>query len=355
MTESDLRAVMLGVGCSLVVVGAGALALRAVRQRALAVSLMLLTLVPLLAIVTGVAVTSGFMFTAELRRSALVWLGVAVVCVPTSVLLGRALARRIVWEREALARERAVDASRRELMTWLSHDLRTPVAGLRAMGEALEDGLVTRPDEVQAYARRIRGETVRLGRMVDDLFEMSRITAPAFRLTTEPLSLRMLAGEVVASTSAYAHARGVVLSRDGADVVVVAAADELARALGNLVSNAVQHTPAGEAVTVTVRTSEGAGIVEVTDACGGIAETDLPHVFDAGFRGGAARGNLDDGTGAGMGLAITQGLVRAQGGDVTVQNVEPGCRFTLVLPLPSGHAEAPPTVRTRTPGRLPRQ
>ncbi|WP_370614564.1 sensor histidine kinase [Mumia sp. Pv 4-285] len=348
LTESDLRAVLLGIACSLAVVGAGALALRAVRRRALAVSLMLLTLVPLLAIVTGVAVTSGFMFTAELRRTALVWIGVALVCIPTSVLLGRALARRIVWEREALSRERAADASRRELMTWLSHDLRTPVAGIRAMAEALEDGVVESPADVRAYAVRIRSESVRLGRMVDDLFEMSRITAPAFRLTTEPLSLSMLASEVVASTSAYAGARDVRLAHSGTDAVVVAAADELARAVGNLVTNAVRHSAAGTTVTVATRASAGAGVIDVVDACGGIDEAEIPHLFDAGYRGTAARENdAEDETGAGMGLAIARGLVRAQGGEVSVQNVAGGCRFTVRLPLPAGLAEATPAERAR--------
>ncbi|KHL17765.1 signal transduction histidine kinase [Mumia flava] len=334
MASDDLRAVALGMLCSLIVVGAGALALRAVRQRALAVSLLLLTLVPLVAIVAGVAVTSGFMFTAELRRTTLVWLGVALVCLPAAVLLGRMLARRIVWEREALERERAAEASRRELMTWLSHDLRTPVAGIRAMSEALEDGIVSGPHDVRDYARRIRSESVRLGRMVDDLFEMSRITAPRFRLLTEPVSLAMLADEVVAWARAQADAGRVTLERRGVDAIVVAAPDELARALANLVANALRHTPADEVVRVLTGVDGTAGRIDVVDACGGIPEADLPHLFEPGYRGTLARETDPGGeSGAGMGLAIAAGLLHAQGGAVGVRNVPGGCCFSIRMPL----------------------
>ena len=139
---------------------------------------------------TGVLGVSGFMFTTTLTTMALVCLLVLLVTLPVALLLGRAIARRSVWEREARERERAAEASRRELVAWISHDLRTPLAGIRAMAEALADGVVSSPPEVAGYANRIGGETRRLSGMVDDLFELSRITAGALQLTMSQVALR---------------------------------------------------------------------------------------------------------------------------------------------------------------------
>ncbi|MGH8921416.1 MAG: sensor histidine kinase, partial [Actinomycetes bacterium] len=154
------------LGCSLVVALLGAWLLYRVRHRSITTAVLVLVLVPLAATIAGVVGVSGFMYTPELQRTVLVCGLVAVVTVPVAVLLGRSMARRSVWEREARARERSAEASRRELVAWISHDLRTPLAGIRAMTEALADGVVVEPDDVRGYVHDIDREARRLSVLV---------------------------------------------------------------------------------------------------------------------------------------------------------------------------------------------
>jgi len=233
---------------------------------------------------------------------------------------------------ETRRREQALEASRRELVSWVSHDLRTPLAGLRAMAEALEDGV---PDDPAAYYKQIGAEVERLSRMVDDLFDLSRIQAgaPATR-PTEPVDLADLASDVIAALRPLAAARQVTVTGDVTTHVAVRGSNaELGRAVSNLVVNAIRHTPAGGMVTVAVGPDAEAARLTVTDQCGGIAPDVLPRVFDVGFRGEPARTPPARGlSGAGLGLAITRGIVQAHGGSVDVVNVDGGCRFAVLLP-----------------------
>src|SRR3954452_21940433 len=183
----------------------GLVLLQWLRERSLATSMTVLVLVPLLATAVGVLGVSGFMFTPMLNTTMLVYLWVAIVTVPAALLLGRGIAKRTVWEREARSRERAAEASRRELVAWISHDLRTPLAGIRAMAEALSDGVVSAPRDVAGYAHRIGGETRRLSGMVDDLFELSRITAGALQLTMSQVALQDVVSDVLAAQTPVAH------------------------------------------------------------------------------------------------------------------------------------------------------
>jgi signal transduction histidine kinase len=234
---------------------------------------------------------------------------------------------------EAHRREQALEASRRELVAWVSHDLRTPLAGLRAMAEALEDEVVADPKTVHRYHGRIRTEVDRLAEMVDDLFELSRIHAGALRLSRRRVGLGDLVADAVAGTEALARAKGVRLHGDvsgGLPVQVDSA--ELGRALRNLVVNAIRHTPSDGAVEITGEVGDGEARVTVADACGGIPEDDLPRVFDIAFRGETAR---TPGGGAGLGLAIARGIVEAHAGEIGVTNAGGGCRFTVHLPLDS--------------------
>ena len=116
-----------------------------------------------------------------------------------------------MWAAEARERERRLEASRRELVAWVSHDLRTPLAGLRAMAEALEDGVVDDPATVADYHRRIRAETDRMAGLVDDLFELSRINAGALRLTLHTVPLGDVVSDAVAAAAPVAAAKRVRL------------------------------------------------------------------------------------------------------------------------------------------------
>jgi signal transduction histidine kinase len=311
----------------------GLVLLQWLRERSLATSMTVLVLVPLVATAVGVIGVSGFMFTPMLNTTMLVYLWVALVTVPAALLLGRGIAKRTVWEREARARERAAEASRRELVAWISHDLRTPLAGIRAMADALSDGVVSSPEDVAGYASRISTETQRLSGMVDDLFELSKITAGALRLTMSAVPLRDVISEAVAAEGPVAARKGVHLEANAEAWPVVLGSDpELARVIRNLLSNAIRHTPADGTVAVHVDAEDDHAVVRVDDACGGIPDNELDRVFDVAFRGSSARTPSGDG-GAGLGLAIARGLVEAHRGEIAAHNHGPGCRFEVKLPI----------------------
>ncbi|MDP9404848.1 MAG: HAMP domain-containing histidine kinase [Actinomycetota bacterium] len=242
---------------------------------------------------------------------------------------------------QARARERSLEASRRELVAWVSHDLRTPLAGIRAMVEALEDGVVTDAGTVERYHRTMRLEVDRLAGLVDDLFELSRIQAGALELHLEPASLSDLISDALAGASAVADAKGVHLEGrlDGPAPEVEVATPEVLRVLRNLLDNAIRHTPSAGEVCLEAGVMDHHAVVSVRDRCGGIPGGELDRVFDLAFRGDAARTPEHDGR-AGLGLAIARGIVEAHHGDIAVRNEEGGCRFTLRLPLPTSSSSA---------------
>ncbi|MGN7799548.1 sensor histidine kinase [Leifsonia sp. 22587] len=240
------------------------------------------------------------------------------------------VSRRLAESREEV---RLLDASRRELVAWISHDLRTPLAAMQAMAEALEDGIAADP---QRYYRQLRSQCDTLSHMVDDLFELSKIQSGALRLEFGPLSMYDLVSDAVADLAPLAATRSVALneSQDG-DLTVWGDARELSRVIHNLLVNAIEHSPAGAAIHVSVREGAGSSVVlSVVDEGGGIPEEHLGAVFDAGWRGNAARSPRSGvvSGGAGLGLAIVQGIVSAHDGDVSVRNTGAGCRFDVQLP-----------------------
>ncbi|MFJ3896257.1 sensor histidine kinase [Streptomyces sp. NPDC090083] len=241
--------------------------------------------------------------------------------------LSRELAATSAKLTESRDRERALESSRRELVAWISHDLRTPLAGLRAMSEALEDGVAADPDR---YLRQIRTEVERLNDMVGDLFELSRIHAGSLALTRSRMSLYDLIGDALAGADPLARELGVRLVGDRiAPVPVEVDGKEMSRVLGNLLVNAIRRTPADGTVAIAAERSADGVVLSVTDGCGGIPEDDLPRVFDTGWRGTHAR---TPPAGAGLGLAIVRGIVEAHQGRAAVRNVSGGCRFEVTLP-----------------------
>ena len=316
--------------------------LRALQRRSVALRLAALVVVPILAVLIFVVAISGFMFTPQLRGTVASGVLIAVTVIPVAVVLGRLITMRALQDEQERATERAVEESRRQLVAWVSHDLRTPLAGIRAMSEALEDSVVTEPAEVTRYARRINAETGRLATMVDDLFELSRINAGALSIDFRPQSSQELVAAAMESVAPTAAQRGLRLAAraDPNWPLVSGSSYELERVLRNLLVNAVRHTPAGGEVTVLAGREDGQAVLRVRDGCGGIAETDLPRVFDVAFRGAQAR-SPDGTTGAGLGLAIARGLARAHGGEIEVRNVGPGCEFSVHLPLATAAPRMP--------------
>ncbi|HEY5981816.1 MAG TPA: HAMP domain-containing sensor histidine kinase [Microlunatus sp.] len=233
---------------------------------------------------------------------------------------------------ETRRREQAAEEARRELVRFMSHDLRTPLAGLRALTEGLEDGVV---HDVPRALEHMRATINRMTHLVEDLFELSRVQGARPARPSTLLSLSELIIDVSSESSALARSRGVVLDvrvPEDDRLAVTGSADDLARAVSNLVANAVRHTGTGQIVRLHgQRADDGHIRVEVSDGCGGIPAESLERVFDVGWRGNGAR--TGDG-GAGLGLAIARGVVESHAGRIDVANIEGGCRFAVELPVP---------------------
>jgi signal transduction histidine kinase len=235
---------------------------------------------------------------------------------------------------ESRSRERAAEQARRELVSFMSHDLRTPLAGLRALCEGLEDGVIT---DVPRALSHLRSTVTRMTGLVDDLFALSRVQGAPKPKRQQLVSLTEVIADVASEARATAAAAQVSLRLDvpGDDrLAVLGAPDDLTRALANLVTNAIRHTAPGMNVQLLGRrAADGRVKVAVIDGCGGIPEESLPRVFDAGWRGTPSRS--DDDGGAGLGLAIVRGVVQSHDGRIAVRNVAGGCRFEVDLPSPS--------------------
>ncbi|MFI8190050.1 sensor histidine kinase [Streptomyces sp. NPDC085946] len=349
----------------------GALVLLLIRRRSVVASLTVVAAVAVTAMLAGTLAVARAMFLSahDLTVVTTVVAMAAVVSLATALLLGRwvvagsralaraarsfgdggdfaapagpataelaALSRELEATSAKLARsrdrERALESSRRELVAWISHDLRTPLAGLRAMAEALEDGIAADPDR---YLRQIRTEVERLNDMVGDLFELSRIHAGALTLSPSRMSLYDLVGDALSGADPLAREHGVRLAAERVEPVPVEVdGREMSRVLGNLLVNAIRRTPADGTVAVAAERSADGVVLSVTDGCGGIPDEDLPRVFDTGWRGTHAR---TPPAGAGLGLAIVRGIVEAHRGRATVRNIPGGCRFEVTLPTAEG-------------------
>lgn len=244
---------------------------------------------------------------------------------------------QLAQQLEAMERQRAeLDAERRELTAAVSHDLRTPLASVRAMVEALDDGVVEEPVEVQRYYASIRREIERLSRTIDDLFELAQLDAGSLRLSREPVTLQEIAAEVVDAMQEQARRGRVALALRLTVEPSATALDggRIERAIANLVRNALEHTPAGGRVEVVVGGDDRWMRLDVTDSGDGIDEADLPHIWDRFYRGERSRRRGPRGDdGAGLGLAIVRGVVEAHGGTVAVRSTpDRGSMFTIRLP-----------------------
>ena len=237
---------------------------------------------------------------------------------------------------QAKTREREADEARRDLVAAVSHDLRTPLASTQALIEAVADGVADDPETRARYLTSARGELAKLGRLVDDLFELARMDAGMLRLELEETSLRDLVSDTLSSFGPEAERRGIRLVGEVSPEVdpVLASPSKLQRVLYNLVSNALRHTPADGTVFLRAEPEEDTVRVEVADTGEGIAPEDLPRVFERSFRGERSRSSpeADDDSGAGLGLAIARGLVEAHGGTIDVESrLGQGSRFSFTL------------------------
>lgn len=226
-----------------------------------------------------------------------------------------------------------LDASRRQFFAWISHDLRTPITGISALSEALEDSNV---DDPASYLRQIRAQVNAMSRLVDDLFELSQIQSGTLRLRIESIALLDIVSDAVADVSPLAEARNISITHAGVEGYHLQAdPHELTRVVVNLLTNSIRHAPASSEILITADRRSDHLVLSVLDQGSGVDSADLSHVFDVGWRANAARTptqQMDGTPGAGLGLAIVQGIVEAHGGHVAAENLDPGFRLDIALP-----------------------
>lgn len=238
----------------------------------------------------------------------------------------------------AFARERSAEQGRRDLIAAISHDLRTPLASIRAMLEAIADGVVEDADTIHRYHGLMRTEVGRLSHLIDDLFELSRLDAGQMSFTPVPFSLTELLADTLAGLTPRAGAHGVRLNLPPNTPPIPVCADPggIQRVVVNIVDNGIRHSPPGGQVTVEVTARAEEVVVAVGDTGEGIDAQDAPHLFDRFFRGDRAR--TPDAGGAGLGLAIARSIVEAHGGRIWAENA-PGGGATFLFTLPGMQAE----------------
>jgi signal transduction histidine kinase len=234
-------------------------------------------------------------------------------------------------ERLQLAHRREADAEgmRRDLITTISHDLRTPLASLRAMVEAIDDGVVEDPPSLRHYVAEMRRSVHQLSALVDDLFELTQLDAGAIEAETRRACLDDVVASAVATVELPAREKGVHVVAELGAATGAPCSPRVARVLQNLLTNAVRHTPADGTVRIEAQRTEGRLRVAVQDTGQGIASEDLPRVFDPFFRADQAR----SGPGAGLGLALAKRIVETLGGRIVAES-DPasGARFAFDLP-----------------------
>jgi signal transduction histidine kinase len=230
-------------------------------------------------------------------------------------------------------KQRELDALRRDLVAWAGHDLRTPLASIRLLVEALADGVATDEQTVQQYLVQAKKQIDRLSLLVEDLFQVSQLDTGSLPLQLEAASLSDLISDTLESFSALAAQSRVTLSGSAAPGVdpLMIDVQRMGRALNNLVSNALRHTPPEGRVDIHAGLTDDGVLLSISDTGEGISPDDLPYVFERFYRGEKSRSRASGG--ADLGLAITRGIVEAHGGSIRVES-EPGkgTVFTIVLP-----------------------
>ena len=229
----------------------------------------------------------------------------------------------------SLERERAAEAQRRSLVTAVSHDLRTPLSGLRAMIEAIEDGIVEDPATIRRYVHEMGSSVDSLVALVDDLFELVQLDAGAIQAETQRARVGEVVNSALAACEAQASTKGLVVQARIDGAAEIPCSPRLTRVVQNLVQNAIRHTPSDGTVVVEASHRERELELAVIDTGDGIEGPALDRVFDPFWRGDSARASDR----SGLGLALAKRIVEALGGSIAVESQSArGSRFAVFVP-----------------------
>jgi len=249
-----------------------------------------------------------------------------------SVEGGREL-RGVLMVMRDITRARKLEQMRTEFVSNVTHELRTPLTAIRGFAETLQEGALDDSDTARHFVGIIQKESEHLGRLIEDLLDLSRIESGKFRMQKEPLQLTVLAADTVGRLAPRAQNQGVALRIEIPDDLPVVNADHarIAQVLLNLVDNALKYTPSGGSVTVSA-TDAGPNLrISVADTGAGIPKADLPRLFERFYRVDKARSRMTGGTG--LGLSIVKHIVEGHGGKITVESdLGRGATFTFTLP-----------------------
>jgi signal transduction histidine kinase len=281
----------------------------------------MLTIAVLVAVLVAIFLAARMMVVSD--RDALLF-SVLVLAIGLVSLRIASLAER---ER---SRE-AAEATRRQMVAAVSHDLRTPLASLQLLVEAVDDEIVDEETR-RRYLATMRTNVGSLSTLIDELFELSRIEAGDIEWSIRQVELGMLVDETVAAMQPEAGAKGVEIRTQLGEGELRAKADpeKVQRVLFNLIRNAIRHTPADGSVTVRARSDRAGVEIEVADTGDGIPAADRDRVFEAFFRGGEDASRSSDG--AGLGLAVSRAIVERHGGRIWLEPGEEGTRVRFSLP-----------------------
>jgi signal transduction histidine kinase len=236
---------------------------------------------------------------------------------------------------QSAADQEKLEKNRRDLIAWVSHDLRTPLAALRAMIEALADGVVRDEEEVFRYFDQSLREIRHLSHLIDDLFDLAQMDLGHIALRKEPTDLNALIQESLSNLTASASLKHITLQANLPEELdpITAASDKLQRVLYNLIANAIAYSPEGSKVTVQAKRQPDSVAVDIINTGVTLAPDVLARVFDRFYRGDAARAQgQDKARGAGLGLAIAKGFIEAHGGTIKATSGNNETRFSFNLP-----------------------
>lgn len=254
------------------------------------------------------------------------------VIVMTPLYNGKVIRGAVAVLRD-MTEERRLDKLRKDFIANVSHELRTPIAMLQGYSEAIVDDIAATDEEKKELAKVIYDESLRMGRLVNDLLDLARMEAGHLTLHKERVPLRSYTERIIHKFQALAKEKGVRLLVDiNEEFVVLLDPDRIEQVLTNLIDNALRHTDDGGEVRVIVDGDEEAVRISVRDSGSGIAEEDLPFVFERFYKADKARTRGRSGTG--LGLAIAKNIVEAHKGTIAVHSkLGEGTTFTFTLPL----------------------